>query len=95
MEAVDRLGELLAGRHALVAEFQSDHALRALHAIGFGAAQEKVGDDGAVADQLAAHSGCLAVVNDLCRRAVAKVLLPRSTRQRIKFIVDQVGAQRD
>ena len=57
MKPIDRLGELVARRYALIAELQPDHALRALDAVGLGGAQQQVGDRGAVADQLAACVG--------------------------------------
>src|ERR1700739_337067 len=95
VEPVDGFGELVACRYPLVAKFQSDHALCALHPVGLGAAVKQVGDDGAVADELAAHGRGLAVVDDLGRRAVAEVLLPRSAGQRIEVMVDQMSTYRD
>ena len=78
---------------AVSRNFNAHHPLCALHAVGLGAAVEEVGDDGAVADELAAHGGGLAVVDDLRGRAAAEVLLPRSAGQRVEIVVDQVGTQ--
>src|SRR6185312_16485800 len=51
VEPVDRLGELVACRYAVIAELQSDHALCARHAIGLGGAQQEIRNDGPVADE--------------------------------------------
>lgn len=95
MQAVDRFGELVAGRYAVIAELQADHALRARHAIRLRGAHQEFGHDGPVADELAAHRGRRTVVHHVDGAAVAEVLLPRRAGQRVELIVNQVRAQRN
>src|SRR5271168_1692262 len=98
-QPVDRLAELLERRYALLAEFQPDHALRALHAIGLGAPQVEVGHHRTVPDELATHGGRLAAVHDLGSGTAAEILLPSGPGQRIEVrgnsIVDHMGAHRN
>jgi len=63
--AADRLGELVERRYFLTAELHSHHALCALDAVGLHALEVEIGDDGAVLDEFAVHSGRLAVVDHL------------------------------
>ncbi|COY04651.1 Uncharacterised protein [Mycobacterium tuberculosis] len=64
-----------------------------LDAIGLCGAQEKFRNDRTVPDELATHSGRLAVVDDLGGGTVGEVVLPSGLGQRVEVVVDDVRAQ--
>src|SRR5947209_1211589 len=86
-QLLDSLGELIAGRHLVIAEPQPHRTLCALGTVGFGGARVEVGDQRLVCDELAAHGRRLPVVQYLCGSAPTEVVLPGRGRHRIQGAV--------
>jgi len=95
MIRLGRLGELLDGGYALIAEPQPHHALCGFDAVGLGGAMSQIGDGRRILDEFAAHGRRLPVVQDLGRGAAAEVQPLRRATQGIEIAADLVGAHRD
>ena len=67
-----------------ITKAQTHHALGAFDAVGLGAAMGEIGDDGGIRNEFTAHRRALSIVENLGVGAVAEVVLPRRTRQRIQ-----------